>query len=35
LRASISAFAAGLAGSEVSWVDEHLLLVVGRGEQIP
>jgi len=29
LRASISAFLARLPGPEVSWVDEHLLVVVG------
>jgi len=29
LRASIAAFLARLPGPEVSWTDEHLLIVVG------
>ncbi|HEY5848602.1 MAG TPA: class I SAM-dependent methyltransferase [Microlunatus sp.] len=33
LRAAIAAFAASLSGPEVSWVDEHLLLVVRRDQQ--
>jgi SAM-dependent methyltransferase len=37
LRASIAAFLARLPGPEVSWVDEHLLIVVGnrRSQALP
>src|SRR5213083_254040 len=33
LRASIATFLARLPGPEVSWVDEHLLVVVGRSRR--
>jgi len=35
LRAAIAAFLARLPGPEVCWVDEHLLLVAGRGHAEP
>ena len=35
LRAAIAAFLARLPGPEVSWVDEHLLLVAGRSRSEP
>jgi SAM-dependent methyltransferase len=31
LRAAIATFLARLPGPEVSWIDEHLLVIVGRG----
>jgi SAM-dependent methyltransferase len=33
LRAAIATFLARLPGSEVSWVDEHLLVIVGRSRR--
>jgi ubiquinone/menaquinone biosynthesis C-methylase UbiE len=35
LRAAIAAFLARLPGPEVSWIDEHLLLVAGRSQAQP